>query len=179
MRNGSERVRRDIGFYGSTPAYQPVLELHGLGDLAKNLNKLVRNGDWDKLAAQIPDDVLDLFAAVGTFDELPKKVAARFGGISDTISVGFSLQSDAAAVSALVQKLQAIPGRFKGFSHDWQLLRDHERGRLAPLALLAYGGRACRSHSPPLLVVPSLPVGHIHASDKPFAFDTWRCRIID
>ena len=55
-------------------------------------------GDWEKLAAQIPDDVLDLFAAVGTFDELPEKVAARFGGISDTISVGFSLQSDAAAV---------------------------------------------------------------------------------
>ncbi len=30
-----ERVRQQIGFYGSTPAYQPVLELHGLGDLAK------------------------------------------------------------------------------------------------------------------------------------------------
>jgi hypothetical protein len=45
--------------------------------------------------------------------------AARFGGISDTITVGFSLQSDAAAVSALVQKLQAIPSRFTGFSHDW------------------------------------------------------------
>jgi hypothetical protein len=63
--------------------------------------------------------VLDLFAAAGTFDELPEKVAARFGGISDTISVGFSLQSNAAAVSALVQKLQAIPSRFTGFSHDW------------------------------------------------------------
>jgi probable F420-dependent oxidoreductase len=119
LTKGRERVRRDIGFYGSTPAYQPVLELHGLGDLAKKLNKLVRNGDWEKLAAQIPDDVLDLFAAVGTFDELPEKVAARFGGISDTISVGFSLQSNVAAVSALVQKLQAIPSRFTGFSHDW------------------------------------------------------------
>jgi hypothetical protein len=113
--NGRERVRRDIGFYGSTPAYQPVLELHGLGDLARKLNKLVRNGDWEKLAAQIPDDVLDLFAAVGTFDELPNRVAARFGGISDTINVGFPLQSNAAAVSAPVQKLQAIPSRFTGF----------------------------------------------------------------
>ena len=55
-----ERVRQQIGFYGSTPAYQLVLELHGLGDLAKKLNKLVRNGSWEKLAAQIPDDVLDL-----------------------------------------------------------------------------------------------------------------------
>jgi hypothetical protein len=63
----------------------------------------------------------DLFAAVGTFDELPEKVTARFGGISDTISVGFSLQSNAAAVSALVQKLQGIPSRFAGFSHDWAI----------------------------------------------------------
>ena len=46
LTKGRERVRRDIGFYGSTPAYQPVLELHGLGDLAKKLNSLVRNGDW-------------------------------------------------------------------------------------------------------------------------------------
>ena len=67
----------------------------------------MHNGDWEKLAAQIPDDMLVLFAAVGTFDELPEKVAARFGGISDAISVGFSLQSNAAAVSALVQKLQS------------------------------------------------------------------------
>jgi hypothetical protein len=97
------------------------LELRGLGDLAKRLNNLVRNGNWDKLAAQIPDDVLDLFAAVGTFDELPKKVAARFSGISDTINVGFSLQSNAEAVSALVQKLQAIPSRFTGYFHDWAI----------------------------------------------------------
>jgi probable F420-dependent oxidoreductase len=82
LAKGRERVRRDVGFYGSTPAYQPVLELHGLGDLAKKLNKLVRDGDWEKLAAQIPDDVLDLFAAAGTFEELPKKVTERFGGLT-------------------------------------------------------------------------------------------------
>jgi probable F420-dependent oxidoreductase len=118
---GRERVRRDIGFYGSTPAYQPVLALHGLGDLAKKLNKLVRNGDWDKLAAQIPDDVLDLFAAVGTLDELPEKVAARFGGISDTINVSFPPQTSTTAVSAFVQKLRAIPSRFTAYSHGWAL----------------------------------------------------------
>ena len=121
LTQGRERVRRDIGFYGSTPAYQPVLELHGHGDLAKKLNKLVRNGDWEKLAAQIPDDVLDLFAAVGIFEELPEKIAARFGGISDTIGLEFSPQSNAEAVSALVQKLQAIPSRFAGFSRDWAI----------------------------------------------------------
>jgi alkanesulfonate monooxygenase SsuD/methylene tetrahydromethanopterin reductase-like flavin-dependent oxidoreductase (luciferase family) len=119
LAKGRERVRRDIGFYGSTPAYHPVLELHGLGDLAKKLNRLVRNGDWEKLAAQIPDDVLDLFAAVGIFEELPEKIAARFGGISDTIGLEFSPQSNAEAVSALVEKLRAIPSRFTAFSDKW------------------------------------------------------------
>jgi probable F420-dependent oxidoreductase len=114
-----ERVRQQIGFYGSTPAYQPVLELHGLGDLAKKLNKLVRNGDWEKLAAQITDDVLDLFAAVATFEELPEKVAARFGDISDTIGLEFSPQSNAGAVRALLEKLRAIPSRFAAFSDKW------------------------------------------------------------
>ena len=121
LAKGREQVRHRIGFYGSTPAYHPVLELHGLGDLAKKLNKLVRDGDWEKLAAQVPDDVLDLFAAVGTFDELPEKVPARFGGISDTIGLEFSPQSNAAAVSALVEKLQAIPSRFTGFLDNWAI----------------------------------------------------------
>jgi hypothetical protein len=81
----------------------------------------VRDGDWEKLAAQVPDDVLDLFAAVGTFDELAEKVPARFGGISDTIGLEVSPQSNAAAVSALVEKLQAIPSRFTGFLDNWAI----------------------------------------------------------
>jgi len=52
---------------------------------------------------------------------LPEKVAARFGGISDTINVAFSLETNLAAVSALVQKLQAIPSRFTAFSDRWAI----------------------------------------------------------
>jgi hypothetical protein len=59
--------------------------------------------------------VLDLFVAVGTFEELPEKVAARFGGISDAIGLEFSPQSNAAAVTALVEKLRAIPSQFTAF----------------------------------------------------------------
>ena len=63
--------------------------------------------------------MLDLFAAVGTFEELPERVAARFGGISDSIGLEFSPQSNAAVVSALVEKLRAIPSRFTAFSDKW------------------------------------------------------------
>lgn len=115
---GREKVRQRVGFYGSTPAYAPVLELHGLGDLAKQLNQLVRDGQWDKLAAQIPDDVLDLFAAVGTFEELPAKVAARFAGISDVIGFESPPEADEKALGGLVQALRRIPSPFSGFASD-------------------------------------------------------------
>ncbi len=37
-----QATRRQIAFYGSTPAYRPVLDLHGWGDLQAELNRLVQ-----------------------------------------------------------------------------------------------------------------------------------------
>jgi probable F420-dependent oxidoreductase len=39
-----DAVRAQIAFYGSTPAYRPVLELHGWGELQSELNALTRRG---------------------------------------------------------------------------------------------------------------------------------------
>ena len=38
-------VRRQIAFYGSTPAYRSVLEMHGWGELGVELNRLSRGTD--------------------------------------------------------------------------------------------------------------------------------------
>ena len=54
----AEWVRYRIGFYGSTPAYYPVLAAHGLEDLGLKLNRMTKAGQWDQLAAQISDDLL-------------------------------------------------------------------------------------------------------------------------
>ena len=66
-----EWVRYRIAFYGSTPSYWPVFEHHGQGDLGRKLNKMTKDGLWDQMAKEIPDDLLYLFAAVGRYDELP------------------------------------------------------------------------------------------------------------
>ena len=66
----AEIVRYRVGFYGSTSAYWPVLETHGYGDLGRKLNSMTKNGEWDKLAAEITDDVLNLFCITGRYDEL-------------------------------------------------------------------------------------------------------------
>src|SRR5690348_18117834 len=54
-----QAVRGQIAFYASTPAYRPVLELHGWGDLADQLNLLSRRQAWAEMAALISDEVLD------------------------------------------------------------------------------------------------------------------------
>ena len=73
-------TRHRIGFYGSTPAYKPVLAEHGWGDLQPVLNRMTKEGKWDKLAGEISDEMLETFACVGTPTEAVGKVKERFDG---------------------------------------------------------------------------------------------------
>ena len=87
-RSEAERaVRRQIAFYGSTPAYRPVLELHGWGELHDRLNALSRRQAWDEMADLIDDDVLDAFAVSGTPEEVATALRERFGGIVTRLSL--------------------------------------------------------------------------------------------
>jgi probable F420-dependent oxidoreductase len=80
-------TRKQLAFYGSTPAYRPVLELHGWGDLQTELNTLSKRGAWDDMALLIDDEVLDTFAVVGALDTIAAKVRARYGGLVDRFNV--------------------------------------------------------------------------------------------
>ncbi|MHB1583218.1 MAG: LLM class F420-dependent oxidoreductase [Acidimicrobiales bacterium] len=79
-------VKRQIAFYGSTPAYRPVLELHGWGDLQSELNTLSKRGEWVKMGELIDDEVVDAFAVVAPIDDVPSRVLARFGDLVDRFS---------------------------------------------------------------------------------------------
>ena len=59
-------VREQIAFYGSTPAYRPVLDMHGWGELHEKLNLLSRRQEWAAMGQLIPDDVLSTFAIPAT-----------------------------------------------------------------------------------------------------------------
>ncbi len=82
-----EACRRRIGFYGSTPAYKPVLAEHGWGDLQPLLNRMTKEGKWDQLAGEISDEMVDTFACSGTPGEAMKKVKDRFAGFIDRITL--------------------------------------------------------------------------------------------
>ncbi len=76
-------VKAQLAFYGSTPAYLPVLDLHGWGDLHLELNRLSKRGAWDEMADLIDDEVLNTFAVVGAIDDIAGMVLERFGALVD------------------------------------------------------------------------------------------------
>ncbi len=104
---GVQFVRQQIGFYGSTPAYRPVLELHGWGDLGDELNEMTKRGDWDKLADMVDDDVLEAFAIVGTPEEAIAELQRRYGDLATRITITLSDDIDAERRQALFDSLRA------------------------------------------------------------------------
>ena len=82
-------VRQQVSFYASTRTYRGVLDAHGWGDVCFRLNEKAAKGNWDGMAAEITDEMLDEIAVVGTYDEIGKKLSARYKGILDRIIIGF------------------------------------------------------------------------------------------
>ncbi|HLM96810.1 MAG TPA: TIGR03617 family F420-dependent LLM class oxidoreductase, partial [Acidimicrobiales bacterium] len=88
---GSARdaMRRQVGYYASTPAYRPVLDLHGWGDLQRDLYACSKSGRWDDMARLVDDEVLDTLTIVCTPDKLAAEVGTRYGGLVDRINVSW------------------------------------------------------------------------------------------
>jgi probable F420-dependent oxidoreductase len=87
-------TRQQIAFYGSTPAYRPVLELHGWGDLQSELNTLSKRGDWVEMGRLIDDEILNTFAVVGTPEQIGPELHRRYGDVISRISFYAPYASD-------------------------------------------------------------------------------------
>ena len=84
---GIEFARMQIGFYGSTPAYRPVLDVHGWGELQEELNALTKRGAWDELAGTIDEEVLRTFAVIGSPEDAAHEVRRRYGDTATRIAL--------------------------------------------------------------------------------------------
>ncbi len=94
-------VTKQIAFYGSTPAYRPVLEAHGWGELQSELNAMSKRGEWDEMGRRITDEILEEFAVVGSPGEIPRKLLQRYGRDVDRVLATFDFASDEARRAAL------------------------------------------------------------------------------
>jgi probable F420-dependent oxidoreductase len=87
LADATRRVRGQIAFYGSTPAYRGVLELHGWGDLQSELNTLSKSGEWERMGELIDDDVLNAFAVVAAPSDVGTLVRERFNDVVRRFSI--------------------------------------------------------------------------------------------
>jgi probable F420-dependent oxidoreductase len=86
MAEASSAVRQQIAFYGSTPAYRPVLELHGWGDLQDELNRMSKEGRWKDMGDLIDDEILGTFAVVSPLDTVVDRLRERWDGLLHRLS---------------------------------------------------------------------------------------------
>lgn len=101
-------VKEQIAFYGSTPAYHCVLELHGWGDLGSTLNALSRSdapGRWKHMGDLIDDEMLEAFAIVAEPDRLGPAIAERYGDIVDRFNFYAPYQHDPNLWTPAIQHL--------------------------------------------------------------------------
>ena len=100
-------VRKQIAFYASTPAYRPVLELHGWGPLQTELQRMSKIGQWDEMGELIDDEILSAFAIVAEPERLAAEVIARSSGMADRVGLSVPVDADPAWHADVISQIKA------------------------------------------------------------------------
>ena len=98
-------ARKQLAFYGSTPAYLPTLACHGWEGVHGELNRLSKEGRWDDMTNLISDEILEQIAVVGERREIAPKLRARLDGIADSVSITHNRCPDPGHWADIVREL--------------------------------------------------------------------------
>jgi probable F420-dependent oxidoreductase len=109
-------VRARVAFYGSTRAYWPVFEQHGLESLGEKLNHMSKTDQWKDMPAEVSDDVVQLFAAIGRHDQIVAEIENQFGGLMDVVSDSASYDMPGTLPPDVIRDIQRIESPFTGFA---------------------------------------------------------------
>ena len=80
-----EAIKKQIAFYCSTRSYSKILEVQGFQDLGAWLHEMSLKQQWDQMTDLITDEILDAFAVVGGYSEIPALMKDRFDGQLDEV----------------------------------------------------------------------------------------------
>ncbi len=98
-----------IAFYGSTPAYVPVLEEEGWAELQPRLNALSKTGGYAEMRALITPEMVRTIGVAGTPEECAADIGRRFGSHAREICCYFPAYTPKAEdVADLVAALQRL-----------------------------------------------------------------------
>ena len=103
-------ARKQLAFYGSTPAYRSTLDCHGWDELHAELNRLSKTGRWDDMTALIDDEILETIAVVGPRATIADRLRARLAGIADGVSLTHNRAPDPAQWADVVAQWKRRPG---------------------------------------------------------------------
>jgi probable F420-dependent oxidoreductase len=107
LKAAADGTRQQIAFYGSTPAYRPVLDLHGWGGLQDELNTLSKRGKWVEMGTLIDDEILNTFAVVGEPESIAPELHQRYGDVIQRISFYAPYRSDPERWTKIINDLKA------------------------------------------------------------------------
>lgn len=100
-------VRSMLGFYGSTPAYRPVLDAHGWGDLQPELRRLTKEGRWAELGDLFSDEQVTTLAVLGRPADAGRELRARFGDLADRIALSIPMPARPELLAAMIDTYRA------------------------------------------------------------------------
>ena len=101
-------TRQQIAFYGSTPAYRGVLDIHGWGGLQDELNTLSKSGKWVEMGNLIDDEILNTFAVVGEPERIAPELHRRYGDVIQRISFYAPYTTEPDRWSKVLADLKAV-----------------------------------------------------------------------
>ena len=103
-----QAAKKQIAFYCSTRSYSKILEVHGFEDLGVWLHEMSLKQQWDKMTELITDEILDAFALVGGYSEIPSLMKARFDGLLNEVvfNAGGPGTADEAELRKVIEGLQ-------------------------------------------------------------------------
>jgi probable F420-dependent oxidoreductase len=107
MNQAAAGTRQQIAFYGSTPAYKGVLDIHGWGGLQEELNSLSKQGQWVEMGNLINDEILNTFAVVGSPEQVAPELKRRYDDVIQRISFYAPYKSDPERWRRVISDLQS------------------------------------------------------------------------
>jgi alkanesulfonate monooxygenase SsuD/methylene tetrahydromethanopterin reductase-like flavin-dependent oxidoreductase (luciferase family) len=87
------------------------MRTHGWDDDAAHLHRLSIDGKWDEMVGVVTDEMMEEFCVIGTWEELPAKVRAKYAGINTQISFAADPRNpdEEAQIRELIAELKLIP----------------------------------------------------------------------
>lgn len=100
-------IRPTIAFYGGMAQYEDYFAWHGFGDVAKRLQAGVQSGDYESVAAEVPDEMVRTFVLTGPPDACRSRLEAVWN-VADSVTLappvyGLAPERQLAHVNAIAE----------------------------------------------------------------------------